>query len=154
DHGVCPLPEVSRAQGKDAGRVGVGSLRWKVETHLTATFGKADDSSPRWIEGNADLWLYLNRELLAKRGLDPGRVETALADFLKQQPGVLRTYTRTELLKGVADDDRIGKCVLQSFHPVRSGDVAVILKPYYLPSLGLGSGTTHGSPHPYDTHVP
>jgi len=30
----------------------------------------------------------------------------------------------------------------------------VLLKPYHLPSAVLGTGTTHGSPWSYDTHVP
>ena len=34
-----------------------------------------------------------------------------------------------------------------------AGDVAVVLKPNYIPTEDL-VGTTHGSPHPYDTHVP
>jgi len=29
----------------------------------------------------------------------------------------------------------------------------VVLKPYHVPGENL-SGTSHGSPHPYDTHVP
>jgi hypothetical protein len=32
--------------------------------------------------------------------------------------------------------------------------VAVIVKPYYLFSDEFRTGTTHGTPHEYDTHVP
>ena len=42
----------------------------------------------------------------------------------------------------------------RSFHPDRSGDVYVVLKPYYLLSTTIGTGTTHGTPHDYDCHVP
>ena len=35
----------------------------------------------------------------------------------------------------------------------RSGDVLVVMKPYYFLSK-YETGTTHGSPHSYDTHVP
>ena len=28
----------------------------------------------------------------------------------------------------------------------------MVLKPYYLPSTPLGTGTTHGSPYDYDAH--
>ncbi|HKB36950.1 MAG TPA: hypothetical protein VKD72_10880, partial [Gemmataceae bacterium] len=34
------------------------------------------------------------------------------------------------------------------------GDVLPVLKPYYLLSSPLETGTTHGTPHAYDTHVP
>ena len=42
----------------------------------------------------------------------------------------------------------------KSYHPDRCGDVVVILKPYYFPSSPLATGTGHGTPHEYDTHVP
>ena len=34
-----------------------------------------------------------------------------------------------------------------------SGDVQFVLKPYWMFSPG-NTGTTHGSPYPYDTNVP
>jgi arylsulfatase A-like enzyme len=42
--------------------------------------------------------------------------------------------------------------VARSFFPERGPDVYVVLKPYWL--MGGGSGTSHGSPYNYDTHVP
>jgi hypothetical protein len=86
--------------------------------------------------------------------LPQGQVEEALAEWLKEQPGVLTAYTRGQLLKGPPGDDMIGRQVLRSFCPQRSGDVMVVLKPYYLFVNPLTPGTTHGTPHPYDTHVP
>ena len=68
-------------------------------------------------------------------------------------------YTRTELLKGPLAD-ATGRMVQKSFHPDGSGDVIVVLQPYHLFSQPLDSPktaayrTTHGSPYPYDTHVP
>ena len=40
----------------------------------------------------------------------------------------------------------------RSFDPERCGDVGVVMKPYCI--LWELTGTTHGSPHAYDTHVP
>jgi len=57
------------------------------------------------------------------------------------------------LIQGVGKDDAIGQRLRRSFHAERCGDVGIVLKPYYL-LYGRLSGTTHGTPHPYDTHVP
>jgi arylsulfatase A-like enzyme len=38
-----------------------------------------------------------------------------------------------------------------SWHPEVSGDVQFVTDPYWM--FG-GAVATHGSPHPYDTHVP
>jgi hypothetical protein len=32
--------------------------------------------------------------------------------------------------------------------------VGVVLRPYFLMETKYKTGATHGSPHPYDTHVP
>jgi hypothetical protein len=152
DHGVCPLPEVSRGQGKDAGRLPADLLKVRARAFLDDTFG-AGDGKDRWFEEAPTPWVYLNRKLLDARGLQSSQVEEALATWLKKQPGVQTVYTRTQLLHGVPGDDAMGQAVLRSFYPDRSGDLTIILKPYWLFS-SLQLSTTHGTPHPYDTHVP
>jgi hypothetical protein len=51
------------------------------------------------------------------------------------------------------EDDVVGRKVRRSFYPERSGDVVVVTSPYYLLTTYL-TGTTHGTPYSYDTHVP
>ena len=63
------------------------------------------------------------------------------------------TYTRAQLEKGVPEDDAIGQSVKRSYYRDRCGDVALVMKPYYL-LTGYTTGTSHGTPHEYDTHVP
>jgi hypothetical protein len=158
DHGICPIPEVAAAKGKDAGRVSPKLLTTKAGAFLDETFGKGGERQP-WVEAAANNWIYLNRGVLKEQGLDSARVEAALAKWLVKQPGVQAAYTRTQLSKGPLKDDRIGEMVRLSFDPERSGNVLVVLRPYHLlgePVLGKIDNyrTTHGSPHPYDTHVP
>jgi hypothetical protein len=152
DHGVCPLPEVSLAQGKDAGRLSPSLLAGKSEEFLRATFDKNGEKG-RWVEGSAEPWIYLNQSLIRNRGLSPTEVEEALAGWLKKQRGVLTAYGRTQLIRGLEKGDPIGEQVRKSFHPDRSGDVVVVTKPLYL-MIPFLTGTSHGTPHPYDTHVP
>jgi len=154
DHGVCPLPEVSRWKGQDALRIDPKLLARRAGEFLEKTFGKNRETRGGCIlsmEGEA---FYLNRAWIRARKLDQGEVEQELADWLKKQEGILTAYTRTRLLVGVPADDTIGEKVLRSFHPERSGDVLPVLKPCYLLSSPLETGTTHGTPHAYDTHVP
>lgn len=154
DHGICPLPEVSRHQGRDAGRIDPKLLVKRAGEFLDKKFGKDRETRGGCIEKTEGEAFYLNQAWLRARKLDQGQVEQALADWLKKQDGILTAYTRTQLLQGVPADDAIGQKVLRSFHPERSGDVLPVLKPYYLSSELLGTGTTHGTPHAYDTHIP
>jgi hypothetical protein len=153
DHGVCPLPAVARSQGRDAGRVSPQVFTDQAETYLGQAFPGGDERGD-WIQGTSDLWIYLNQGRARQAGLEPRHVEEMLSSWLARQPGVLRAYWRSQLLAGPFPDDPVGERVRRGFHPQRSGDVGVVLRPYYLVGTPLERGTTHGSPHGYDTHVP
>jgi hypothetical protein len=121
--------------------------------------GEAKKDPTRWIEAVDAPYIYLNHKVIKAKGLDPEKVADSLAAFLKTQDGILTTYTFAQLKAGdVKADDEIGQRVLKAFHPDRSGDVYVVLKPFHLlGSITVGNkiatGTTHGSPHAYDTHA-
>jgi hypothetical protein len=153
DHGVCPLPEVARSQGKDAGRIDASPLVRKADEYLARMFGSGSGKS-RWVESVSAPWFYLNRRLLADQNVEAAKVEEALAGWLKSQPGILTAYTRTQLKGKLPTDDKIGESVQRGFHSDRSGDVVAVVKPYYLLSTLFTTGTNHGTPHAYDTRVP
>jgi hypothetical protein len=159
DHGVCPVPEVARRQGKNAGRVSPELFTTAATAFLHETFGKGGAKLP-WIEAAASGNLYLNRAVLAEKGLKSAAVEKELAGWLGKQPGIQAAYTRTQLAAGSIADDPIGESVRLSFHPECSGDVLFVVQRYHIVSGAVSSPrmasyrTTHGSPHPYDTHVP
>jgi hypothetical protein len=152
DHGVCPLPEVARKQGKEAARISPAMLSAAADEFLDQRFGMRKEKTP-WVEATAGPWVYLNRDLIQRRGLKVADVEVTLAGWLAKQEGVQAVYTRAAD-GGSPEGDAIGQSVRRSFHPDRCGDLYVLQRPYYVFSLPLGTGTTHGTPHPYDTHVP
>jgi predicted AlkP superfamily pyrophosphatase or phosphodiesterase len=165
DHGVCPLPEFAKLQGKVSGRVEPELLTTQAEQLLNRKFLPEGMKAP-WFElpRKSNPWIYLNRATIKELKLRQQDVETALATWLTAQPGIERAFTRTELMaEEPKEASELFKSVKRSFHPDGSGDVMVILKPYYLfspPTLSKNLEklatyrTTHGTPHPYDTHVP
>jgi predicted AlkP superfamily pyrophosphatase or phosphodiesterase len=165
DHGVCPLPELTAKEGIESGRVGPEVLTSLAEAHLNRTFLPAGEKMT-WFESPTkyNAWVYLNRRAMKAQNLEPNKVERSLADWLGQQPGILRAFTRTELMDpNSTDTTPLFEMTRKSFRPESSGDVMAVLKPHYLFSQALGSKdpekiasfrTSHGTPHPYDTHVP
>jgi hypothetical protein len=152
DHGVCPLPEVSKKQGREAGRLSPSLLKRKAAEFLNEKFG--DPKNPaRWLEATSGPWVFLNQNLIEQRGLKSTDVEKTLAAWLADQEGVQTVYTRTQLTGELPREDDVGRMVCRSFYPERCGDVFVVTKPYYL-LYSVLTGTTHGTPHTYDTHVP
>jgi arylsulfatase A-like enzyme len=165
DHGVTPIPEVAQAQGKIPSdvdpRVDPSVFSAQARKFLTDTFapGRRHKSLP-WVDGFAAGYIYLSQPTLAEMNLPAPEVEKALAQWITQQPGILKAYPRSLLLAGPLTGDAIGESVQLSFDPERSGDVAVVLQPYFMISGPLTSPkqdvyrATHGMPHPLDTHVP
>ncbi len=146
DHGVAPVPEQMQEWKMPGGRFSRESLEASAITALEAAFGPG-----KWLEGRAGSALYLNRDLMAEKGLDPAEVQRVLASGLEAVPPTWRAYTRRQLLEGRVPPDPWSRRVLVSFHRERSGDVELLLEPYWMSS---SSGTTHGTPFSYDTHIP
>src|SRR5581483_8369240 len=159
DHGVCPNPEVSAAKGLDAKRISPTKLLLGAERALRDAYGTPAGTEDRvakdrnlWIEAIAAPYVYLNYRLLKARHIDPDEAAGKLAEWVRQQDGVFRAYTRRQLLGDPAGDEVLAR-MKKSYHPARGGDVVVVLKPYYLLDT-YAVGTTHGTPHEYDRHVP
>jgi hypothetical protein len=100
-----------------------------------------------WVDGG----VYLNNDLISQKKLKHSAVEDVVASTLIQLPYVERVYTRTELLKHEAGQSQIDSYMASAFFAQRSADVLATFLPYYL--FGK-SGTSHGSPFNYDSHVP
>ena len=131
-------------------------LKGKAEAFLQNKFSSAAGQSGKgkWIEAAAGPWVYLNRSTARAWGVKQADAEEALADWLRTQKGVQAVYTRTQLSGPLPKLDAIGQSVRRSFWADRAGDLFVVLKPYHLLSPLLATGTNHGMPHDYDTHVP
>lgn len=157
DHGVCPLPEVARAKGTApfATRISTTELQKELDAHLTKTYPAskpANGKTAKWVEGVHFPWVYVNPRLAKAVGQSREAVAAEAAKYLAARNDVARAFTRAQLSGPVPPSDEVAVRVKRSFHPVRSGDVYVVLQPYCIP--WGATGTTHGSPYPYDTHVP
>jgi hypothetical protein len=158
DHGVCPLPEVSRAKGiSSAQRVDPAELQKELDAHLTALFpasGPSFGKAANWVEGIQFPWVYLKSSVVKASGKPREAIAAEAAKFLESREGVSRAFTRAELASSGSDADPVATHMKRSYYPARSGDVCVVLKPYCIPSKRIETGTTHGAPYDYDTHVP
>ena len=146
DHGVAPVPEEMAKRRMPGGRVTTGDLTAPVEAALTLAYGPG-----KWVEGTAGSALYLNRALIREKKLAEAEVQARAARALMDQPHVARVFTREELRRGQVPLDPVSRRVLRGFHVQRSGDLDVVLEPYWMREA---KGTTHGTPYSYDTHIP
>jgi arylsulfatase A-like enzyme len=146
DHGVSPVPEVNQKRKLPGGRLNDVVLTQKMEAALTKRFGPG-----KWLIPGPVSNLYLNLEQVAKLKADPAEVERVAAEAVAGQAHIARVYTRHDLATGRVQQDPIGRAMSVQFFGPRSGDVFVLQDPYYLFDA---TGTSHGTPYDYDTHVP
>ena len=151
DHGAAPLPERVLAASRDvaAGRIRGAELEKLIYAALDARFGPLAEGG-RWAVRDGLAW-HFNPEALAEKQAAREAVEAVAQQALLGHPAVAAAYTRTRLMDP-APLDWNGEAMRLSFYPPRSGDVVAVLQPYFIDRAN--TGTTHGSPYDYDTHVP
>ncbi|MBI5718474.1 MAG: alkaline phosphatase family protein [Burkholderiales bacterium] len=148
DHGFMLAPEVSRMRGLDAGRASRNEVLGRVNAELEKRFGVA--KLGRYFSGPE---VTIDRSLLARRNLDLATVAEAARAALLSEPSVAAAYTRSELESRSRPGAPFFEAMVKAWNREISGDVQVALKPNWMYTSST-SNTTHGSPHPYDTHVP
>ncbi|HKV41137.1 MAG TPA: alkaline phosphatase family protein [Blastocatellia bacterium] len=148
DHGVSPVPQFLSLNKLDAGTIDPVKCRDAVNAALSSRFGEG-----KWVLDIVNEQVYLDRDLMAAQKADPPEVERVAAQALLTVPGIVLSFTRTQILSGEMPAGPIARKVSNGFNPARSGDVSFVTKPFSFLSEG-DAATTHGSPYDYDTHVP
>ncbi len=149
DHGVMPLVEVLQARGLPARRASAEDLDKPVQQALAARFPGATD-----ILADADPMEYvLERDALARRGLQRAEVEQTIRQALLGTGLVDAVYTAADLMGPKPADDPFFDLHQRAFFAPRSADLITRTKPYVYLGGRVG-GTGHGTPHDYDRHVP
>ena len=153
DHGVAPIPEYIRSRflGADVNRLSGKKLLDFCNSSLANVFGSTIEGKP-WIKRMVDGNVYLDRDLLREKKLDPENVAAVLADSLMSVHELALAVTHQALRTSTLATPLHAK-MQRSFHPMRSGDVMFVLKPFmYLDDSA--EGAEHGSPYEHDAHVP
>jgi hypothetical protein len=146
DHGATPVPEENNKRGLPGGRIVWRNYGVEVEIALNKKFGKGD-----WISYAGDGVLYFSPDPIPGKKLDMTKVQQVAADTIRAQSHIARVYTKTQLAAGALGQDPVDNMIRNGFNLARGPDIFAVTDPYY---IFVGSGTSHGSPYEYDTHVP
>ena len=147
DHGFMDTPEWAQSQGRDAGRIRPKELLATLNRGLAARFGEGP-----WVRTWSATGLLFDEARIQSRRLDRDAVYAAAAALAEQVPGVAAAYTRAQLAGTEPGPDTLQRMRL-SWHPEVAAPLQIVVKPGWMTS-SKNVGTTHGSPHRYDTQVP
>jgi hypothetical protein len=129
---------------------------------LDFKFGIAPTGPTQWFEQRDPKemerlwpWIYLNRKAIEARRLPVDEVANVVRDWIAGRSFIQTAFTSQQIESGqfTPEDLIFGNKVKLAYYPDRCGDVIAIPKPKVIVTPYSG-GTTHGSPHPYDSHVP
>ena len=146
DHGVGFSPEVVSDRGYEAKRVDNADILKKINRRLNFSIRYLD-----WSLGFSGPGYFFDPEALQFGGRPAAELEVAVAGVIQGFAGIEAVFTRTDILGGKLPDTELARKVRAAFHPTRSPDVYVVLKPFWLEGT---SAASHGSPYDYDAHVP
>ena len=154
DHGVPEAAPTVNALGYNTAKYFNKDtiISEQLVSRLNKEFGLGEDA----IRLYSQPYIYLNHEVIKKKGVSLEAVQRAVAEEVEKVKGIEHAVTSTDIMQNTLPDSRVMQLVKNNHHPQRSGDIYLVFTPrtYINDMDGLTIASTHGSPWRYDTHVP
>jgi len=147
DHGAVNVPQYLIDNNLPGGYFDNAKMTNNLKNYL-----KKEYDTDTLVMNVSNYQVFLNHEYINKNNWNLVAIENVIAQFLLTQKGIAKVVTGTSL-KAAEFTDRILANTQRGFNQTRSGDIMYVLESGWIPS-GYTTGTTHGSPYNYDTHVP
>ncbi|PIF00414.1 MAG: alkaline phosphatase [Maribacter sp.] len=146
DHAAIHVPAYLKDHRVPAGYVKGEEQEIKFNEFLKYKYGTTDI-----VENSSNSQIFLDHDIVRNLDLKLGDVEEEIARELMTYENIDRVYTGQQMWEN--DYTQGIPYILQNgYNLKRSGDILIVLRP------GVANysvtGSTHGSPQVYDTHVP
>lgn len=146
DHGAIDVPAYLKDQKIPAGYLDVEAMQKKFLEFVKYQYGTTD-----MIKHFSASQVFLDHKIIANLDMDLQKVQEEIAQELLDYEGVNETYTAYQLWQNEYSSG-VPYLLQNGWNQKRSGDVLLVKQPGYVEYRPTGS--THGSPLAYDTHVP
>ncbi|GAB2777996.1 alkaline phosphatase PafA [Salinimicrobium soli] len=146
DHGGVDVPSYLQSVKIPANYFDFGTFRKDLDSWLSGKYGV--EGLVKEISNNQ---IFLDAEVISTHELNSSDLQRIIADYVLQYDLVSEVFTRDQLM-ATSYTEAIASAIDHGFNQKRSGDVIVVLEPSVISYSRTGS--THGSGHNYDTHVP
>ena len=146
DHGAAAVPSHAASLGMPSGYWSPGNLQDRLEVEMDIRFGPRD-----WVQNISNASVFLNPKALRAAPSTPTTIQRFASSLCVEEEGVMMAIAEVDLAARAAIDPLV-KRLYHGHKQGASGDVLLVLNPGWM-RYGR-TGTTHGSPYVYDTHVP
>lgn len=146
DHGAVDVPSYLKDMKIPAGYFDSDAMKERFSEFLKYTFGTTDI-----IKNYSNYQFFLDHKIIKNLDMDLAKAEELIAKELLGYEGVDQVFTGHQMWNNHYTSG-IPYILQQGYHQKRSGDILMVLEPGVVTYHETGS--THGSPQIYDTHVP
>jgi len=146
DHGAINVPSYLSDQRIPANYFVYDSIKPKFNAFLQYKFGTANV-----VKNFSNYQFFLDHKVIQNLDIEVAKAQRIIADELLNYKGIDRVYTGHQMMQNNYTKG-IPYILQNGYNQKRSGDVLIVLKPGVITYPKTGS--THGSPQIYDTHVP
>ena len=146
DHAAIDVPSYLMDSKIPAGYLDMNGMKTKFAEFLQYKYGTTDV-----VRDLSNYQLFLDHKILTNLDIDLDDAQEEIARELLTYEGIGQVYTASQMWKNEYTEG-VPYILQNGYNQKRSGDVLLV------PSVGYISygktGSTHGSPQIYDTHVP
>jgi predicted AlkP superfamily pyrophosphatase or phosphodiesterase len=147
DHGFADTPEWAKSQGRDAGRINPTQVMAALNAGLVKQFGAGT-----WAKHFSAAGILFDEQGMAAQGIKPADMYAEAKRLLLPMAGIADVFTLAQL-QGSDTRTPYLEATRKAWHPEVAAPLQIVVKPGWL----FGSrptGSSHGTPYAYDTHVP
>ncbi len=154
DHGAIPIASYLNDINIPTGVVRMTRYKDQLEKYLNTKYGEGS-----WVQNFDDEQLYLNRDLIFKKGVQLKNIQQDAVDFLVNLEGISSALTAYHMQTNQYNSGMKNRAQ-NGYNQKRSGDVILTFNAGFVQDddseidVSSVKGTIHGSGYGYDTHVP
>ncbi|NKI33281.1 alkaline phosphatase PafA [Croceivirga thetidis] len=148
DHGAIHVPNFLKEQKIPAGYLNMATMKARFLEFLKYKYNTTDV-----VKNISNFQVFLDRKVIDNLEMDLDDVEEEIASEFLRYTHIDKVFTGTQLWQNsYPQSSGIPYLIQKGWNQKRSGDIVFVQKPGYI-AYPL-TGSTHGSPMIYDTHVP
>lgn len=147
DHGVAHNPNFLNDNKLPGGFWPTSQMMKNLNTELEKKF-----KFNNLVLSFGNYQVSLNNQLIAAEKINEAEVRRFAVEFLKKQAGVAYAIDIDEV-QTAAIPEILKTKIVNAYNRERSGVIQIILKPGIFSGYS-GTGSSHGSWNPYDSHIP
>jgi predicted AlkP superfamily pyrophosphatase or phosphodiesterase len=147
DHGAMDVPAFWKEHKLPAGLINPTTLTRNIINGLNVAFGDG-----KYVQSFENYQIYFNDSLLTAKKITVEDAFRVVRSSILSMDGVADVINLRDIARAPLNTYQL-ELYKNNINAKRSGDLQIITQPGWFAQSG-GTGTDHGTPYNYDTHVP